>query len=74
MIWQPIETVPKGVKVLTYHDYGVTIANPAHPHFGKSGHVSLQASIGENGLFPSAIREAGSVTHWMPLPDPPSAA
>jgi hypothetical protein len=71
MEWQPISTAPKGIRVITYHDYGANVANPAHTHFGESGYVSVQASIGDSELYPSDLLETGSVTHWMPLPPPP---
>lgn len=71
MEWQPIETAPESIQVITYHDYGERVANPDHQNFGASGYVSVQASIGDSKLYPSDLLETGRVTHWMPLPPPP---
>lgn len=70
MKWQTIETAPVGVVVLTWHDYGRTVANPDHWCYGATGMVKAQPKIG--GLWPSEIAGTGRVTHWMPQPDPPS--
>lgn len=71
--WRPIESAPRdGAAVLTWHDFGAVVCNPHHPHYNERGYVSVQASLTKHSVtFPSTISESGSVTHWMPLPEPP---
>ena len=66
MTWQPIETAPKDVPVLTYR--GACLMAVAehckHPaDYGKK--IQRDIWICTDGC------ELLHVTHWMPLPDPP---
>jgi hypothetical protein len=55
--WQPIESAPKGTRVLAY------------PHV--NGHV-VAAFLSEHGEWLTIPgRYAFRPTHWLPLPDPP---
>jgi len=69
--WQPVETAPDGVTVLTWHSYGCIVANTEHPAFGRTGMTKLQQKVLK--LWPSEITETGRVTHWMHDPCEPQA-
>jgi hypothetical protein len=58
--WQPIETAPKGVKILVLFE-------------ANSGHVE-DATISDVGysLFDGENLVSGNPTHWMPLPSLPA--
>lgn len=61
--WQPIETVPKDVSVLVYDPTG-------------RGHV-FEALAQPDGRYYDPVYsewDGLGVTHWMPLPAPPSGA
>lgn len=64
--WQPADTAPEGVPVLTWHSYHCIVANPEHPAFGRTGMTKVQAKMGS--LWPSSITETGTVTHWKADP------
>jgi len=55
--WQPIETVPKGKRVLVAYDYHLT-----------QGIEIKECVIGHGFTWPS---NAYTATHWMPLPEAP---
>jgi len=55
--WQPIETVPKGKRVLVAYDYHLT-----------QGIEIKECVIGHGFIWPS---NAYTATHWMPLPEAP---
>ncbi len=71
--WQRIESAPERGELLTWHDFGVRVANPAHPDYGMWGRPIVQQRLTGRAFFPSDITDAGRVTHWMPLPAPPTA-
>lgn len=58
MTWQPIESVPKGKKVLVYGNGGL-----------QFGYLD---SVGNwRGDSEARIRSVAP-THWMPIPNPPA--
>ena len=66
--WQPIESAPKdGAYILAYwHNefgkwYGVLVWSPDYEGWAVEPHFE-------------PISEENTITHWMPLPEPPEAA
>lgn len=58
MDWQPIETAPKdGTEILTYRGAGL---------------MAVAAFVDGYWCIADGC-DITSVTHWMPLPDPPKA-
>lgn len=60
MTWQPIESAPKGKRILVYGNGGL--------QFGYLDNLGNWRSDGER----KRIR-CVAPTHWMPLPNPPDA-
>jgi len=54
--WQPIETAPKDAEIMTYR---------------KAGLISVACWIGSSWYVTDGCRLL-EVTHWMPLPLPPT--
>ena len=59
MEWQPIETAPKGAAIVYDTDRGVITDAYLHDNDGVASY----------GYYSNT---AYNVTHWMPIPDPPS--
>lgn len=57
--WQPIETAPKGERVLAWHPLWRFLA--------------VAIMVGDDRVFVEGYGDARA-THWMPLPDPPKGA
>lgn len=67
--WRPIETAPKdeGVQILVWDGEGISVARRSN--FGDlEATVCGKLSVEDNGMLTNI-----SPTHWMPLPEPPSA-
>lgn len=64
-MWQPIETAPKdGSEILLFNSLG-------NRHIGRWGHRYLGDPIHEGWTW-DGKQIGGDVTHWMPLPAPPT--
>lgn len=66
--WIPCETLlpPEGKKVLTYSEaYGMVVGSMDDRHKWGAEHCDYET--GEPWLS-----DEGTVTHWMPLPNPPN--
>ena len=62
MMWQPIETAPKGGYILLY------TPNPSRPvREGFWSQKAVWAYVGES----LKLAQENPPTHWMPLPSPP---
>ena len=74
-IWQPIETAPKDF--ITEFDgwNGQRIPNVswAHPEYSAKGHYDWCISVYEHG-YGWVTERVTNLTHWMPLPEPPTNA
>lgn len=69
MSWQPIETAPKGVRVLVFDGTDVFESS-----WGKVSHVPIYGWLNlHNGPEDVELLDPRP-THWMPLPEPPEAA
>lgn len=72
MKWQPIETAPRdSTPILMY------LAVPSE-HAVGSGSAPFTSIVmgdlnGPGGLITSPLGETVRVTHWMPLPEPPTS-
>ncbi len=64
MSWQPIETAPKGIRIILYLPRidGVVIG-----HWHQPGNPECQGFWVGDGLL-----HKKNPTHWMPLPKPPN--
>lgn len=76
--WQPIETAPHEAWLLGWTSHGVRFIRylEAHPNDGIPPLVAgwcTQTTYMNHvfGVSGSQIDEELTVTHWMPLPDPP---
>lgn len=74
--WQPIETAPKDetVVLLFIPDFGGGDDNPCMItgfHDGYDGPHRIGAGWTSNDM--ARVATGGSPTHWMPLPQPPTA-
>lgn len=70
MTWQPIETAPRdGTKILLITGMGIQIAR----WFASRGEYGPGWCVGATIVHPTrdAIVNTSTVTHWMPLPEPP---
>ena len=70
MNWQPIETAPKdGTEILAWRFYPVAIRWTGDENFPWEA-VQLGSSLPfmRNGFTENDT----SLTHWMPLPEPPT--
>lgn len=66
--WQPIETAPKdGTEVLTYREAGLMAVAVWVKYY------PIWRGGDESGWVVSDGADLVGVTHWMPLPNPPSA-
>lgn len=64
MDWQPIETAPKSGWILLANSKLVSSGR-----FRKHDFFNLQGFIRDGAEMPDT-----SITHWMPLPEPPKTA
>lgn len=79
--WQPVETAPRdGTNVLLVWEWdsglrtGVAVVL-AHWHCNKHAHLSRHKDCpNESDCIMRWGAYGGQMTHWMPLPDPPSHA
>lgn len=72
--WQPIETVLKDTRVWAWGDnWNWRVGHPAVFHSDYNGHKDV---VTQNGIAGPTFRigKADAPTHWMPLPEPPTAS
>lgn len=71
--WQPIETAPKDERAILVFDtdYGVVTAKWRYDD-QWGGVWGSENYIQDGSIYDDALI-AHKATHWMPLPDPPTA-
>jgi hypothetical protein len=80
--WQPIETAPRGQKVILFYRNRAGKARTVMGRFHKKGEVPDEFDDAEEPSPAGWYEDTGThedvyltdcpPTHWMPLPDPPN--
>lgn len=77
MDWQPIETAPRdGTGILVWTERGcfsVEWNGPSLPRFEQNESAYSDGWYVDNGSRDLYDLRGPSPTHWMPLPEPPTA-